>query len=151
MVCGKRPALYVGTLRGTMYLYLALFPDVPASPGRDAALSRIPGKKKDTQRQEPRPIHRRRILWAGTQPWLWNPLAPEILMLFLLQHNLAKANSYSRNVNSTTLTIKTFYQYISGALKLADTIDLKIPLRESLGQEAHSNITLDVENWKQAK
>lgn len=72
-------------------------------------------------------------------------------MLFLLQHNLAKANSYSRNVNSTTLTIKTFYQYISGALKLADTIDLKIPLRESLGQEAHSNITLDVENWKQAK
>lgn len=46
MVCGKRPAFYVGTLRGTMYLYLALFPDVPASPGRDAALSQIPGKKR---------------------------------------------------------------------------------------------------------
>lgn len=71
-------------------------------------------------------------------------------MLFLLQHNRVKANKYSRNVNSTFIK-KTFQQYISGALKLADTIDLKIPFNDSMCQEVHYNITLDAENWKQAK
>lgn len=55
MVCGKQPCLFMGTIlkRCTMYFVPCSFPDVPASPGRDAALSQIPGKK-DTQRQEPK-------------------------------------------------------------------------------------------------
>lgn len=40
---------------------------------------------------------------------------------------------------------------MSGTLKLVDTIDLQIPFHDSMCQEIHCNITLDAENWKQAK
>ena len=97
---------------------IAVFPDAPASPGRAAALSWIP-EKKDTQRQAPKPIQSTWVPWAGNQPWLLNPLTSETLTLFLLQHYLTRANKYSRNINSATLTKKHILTIYIRSLKIS--------------------------------
>ena len=107
--------------RGIMHLHHCSSPRCPSIPRQSCCFildSRKKGKK-DTQRQEPRLIHSTWILWAGNQPWLLNPLTSEMLMLFLLQHNLAKANKYSRNINSTTLTKKNILTIYIRSLKIS--------------------------------
>lgn len=68
-----------------------------------------------------------------------------MLMLFLLQHNLAKANKYSGNISSTTFINNILAIYI-GHLKLVDSIDLQILYHDSTCQEVHCNITFDAKN-----
>lgn len=71
-----------------------------------------------------------------------------MLVWFLLQHNLAKANKYNGSINSITF-IKNISAIYIKRLKI-DTTDLQVPFHESGCQEAYCNITLEADNWKQA-